>query len=457
VAVSPPPLAPALPARRAWALADVLGWRSRALVTALLLLLAAALVWNVLQFPWRKGYDASAVAHYAEALGQHHRLPTRAETDVWHNPPLYFALAGALYRAGELTGLGDPGIPVQLFSAACVLGIVLLCGLIARELVPDWRLAGVAAALAAVATPVLVRSAVLFHPEPLAALLTTAGLYVAVGSLARGRLGLRSGAAAGLLLGLANLTRTWALAALAAALAGALVAVAASRSRSSVRFAAGLAGVSLLLLAPWLAVKAERYGSPFAYSQPNPEQWRRSGRPASFWLATDLGAVFHSPYQPWYRNHLLPTVYSDWVGDYWRAYAVPSRLHDEPDRLPARWGDPLVRQSWAGLVPLALTLVGAAGLALRAVRRRDLALATLLLSAATLLAMYAAFLARYPKQDGDNIKALYLLDLAPVAALAAAWGFRLSWGGSALRRAAVALAAAATLVVSASFLVLPPA
>ncbi len=309
----------------------------RALAAAILVALAAVLVWNVAHYPWRQGYDATAAAHYAETLGSSHRLPTAEDTDVWHNPPLWFALAGAVYRAGEIVGIGDPGVPVQLLSALFVVGIAVLTALLARELFPERRALPLVALGCAVLTPVLVRAGVLFHPEPLAALLTTAALVAFVRAVRRGRLSLATGAGVGLLVGLANLTRTWALAALLALVVGALWVALAERSTAARRFAIGLVAAAALVVVPWLAVKTVVYGSPLAYSQPDPSQWRQRGRPASFWVGLDLQAVFDAPYQPSYRNHLVPTVFTDWWGDYWRTYRVPPALKDEPDRLPARW------------------------------------------------------------------------------------------------------------------------
>ena len=94
--------------------------------------------------PWRQGYDATASAHYADVLGHEHRLPRRDETDVWHNPPLFFLVAGALYRSAETVDVIQPGRVVQLWSALCVLGIAVLTFALARELAPQPALAGAA-------------------------------------------------------------------------------------------------------------------------------------------------------------------------------------------------------------------------------------------------------------------------------------------------------------------------
>ena len=433
------------------------GSAPRIAVAAVLVLLAGVLVWNAFQYPWRKGYDATASAHYAEVLGDHHRLPHRDETDVWHNPPLFYAVAGAVYRAADHSGIVQPGRAVQFVSALCVLGIAALTLLLARELFPRSRWIPVLALLLVALTPVLVRAGAFFHPEPMATLLTTAGLYVLVRAMTRDRLGWRAGIAAGLLLGLANLTRTWALAALAAALLALGLRWLWLREREAVQMLAGVAAASALLVVPWLVVKTETYGSPFAYSRPVAEQWLQRGRPASFWLDLAPRDVADHPYQPWFRNRLFPTVYADWWGDYWRVWRMPASLREQPDVLPARYGNQLRWQSLAGLAVTAATIAGFVALGVRAVRRRDAATLTLLAAVAFLALSFAGFLARYPKQDGDNIKALYLLNAAPVLAIAAAfalaWLARLGrWG--AVTTAAVVIALALPTVW---FVVLPPA
>jgi 4-amino-4-deoxy-L-arabinose transferase-like glycosyltransferase len=417
--------------------------------------LGVVLVWNAWHYPWRQGYDATAAAHYVDVLGDERRLPHRDETDVWHNPPLFFLVAGALYRTAETVDVLQPGRAVQLGSALCVLGIVTLTYGIARELFPRRRWLPALALVLAALTPVLVRAGSLFHPEPLAALLTTAALYVVVRGLCRNRLGWSTGLLAGGLLGLANLTRTWALAALAAVVLGLALEWLWRRDPTALRALAGAAAASALLVVPWLAVKAAAYGSPLAYSRPVAEQWRQHGRPASFWLDLSPGDVARRPYQPWFRNVLVPTVYADWWGDYWRSWRVPPGLHDEPDVLPAVHATPLRRQSLAGLAASVAMLAGLVALTARAWRRRDAAAATLVLSLALLALSFVGFLVQYPKQDGDNIKALYVLNAAPVLAVAGA--VSLSWVArrGLLGAVLAVLVVAALAVPTALFVVLP--
>ena len=65
-------------------------------------ILAAAAVlftWNAWRFDWLRGYDAFANDLYATVVGTELRLPSTAETSVWHTPPLWFALASPRIQA----------------------------------------------------------------------------------------------------------------------------------------------------------------------------------------------------------------------------------------------------------------------------------------------------------------------------------------------------------------------
>ncbi len=384
---------------------------------------SSVVLWDVFHYAWIRGYDAWAIGNYEYAIQVHHRLPTSAESDVWHNPPLFFVVAAFLQElATALGNKADPYKAVQLMSVACGIGMCLFAFLTARELWPRSRTAQLATLVLAATTPVLVRGAVLYHPEPLAALLVAASLYVLVRAFVRERLTVAAGATAGLLLGLANLTRTWAIAALAASV---LAVICAwwwnGRDRRVVRFGVAMVTVAGVLLVPWLAYKAVAYGSPVAYSQPDSAQWHERTQPLSFYTSLDVGKVFTHPYSDEFRNHLWPVVYSDWWGDYWRYWDVPTALINSPPILPGRLDTERRLQSYVGVLPTLLMLVGGIALGVAAVRRRSPALLLLVASVLLLWISYAGFLIVYPKQDGDNMKSLYLLNAAVPLAVCGGW------------------------------------
>ena len=429
--------------------------KARLVAAGILAALAGVLVWNVFHYPWVRSYDAAASSQYAQVLVHEHRLPRVTETDVWHNPPLFYGMAGVLQSVGDRLGIDPPQRGVQVFDAACVLLIALLTYALARELLPDRPGTALLALALAATTPVLVRAGSLYHPEPLATALAFGGLYVVTRALRRDQLGWRVGALAGLLLGLGNLTRTWALTVLAATVLGLALYWLRRRERATVAAIAALGAVVAVLVIPWFAYQAAAHGSPLAYSRPNPEEWRQHGRPWSFWVGLEVDELVDRPYQPAFRNRLFPVVYADWWGDYWRSYDVPAALHDEPAVLPASYARPLRIQVSVGVVVALASLCGLVVLGIRTVRRREEATATPLLALGLLGVSFVGFLVRYPKLDGDNIKALYVLNAAPVLAIAAAVAFAALARRSRLWLLAVALALLVVFVSTVTFVVLP--
>ncbi len=402
------------------------GERSRpaTLVPVGILVSYAALgLWDVRRFPWTRSYDAGASDLYAQSLTHRLHLPGPHETDVWHNPPLFYAVAAVVERAARFVGL-EPHHAVQYLSLACGLLTVALAYLTARLLFPRSASIQLGTLVAAAATPVLVRGSLMYHPEPFATALSAGGVYLAARAAAR-RPTAAAGAAAGLLLGLSTLTRSWALAETAVIALVFLVVWRLRKEPGAQRFLVALLAVWAALSLPWYVTQTVRFGDPFAFSRPNPVQWKQHGRPLSFFTTLDVRAVFHDPYQPTYRNVLVPVLYTDWWGDYSRYFSVPRTMTNTPRVLPARYRHPLVLQSIVGLLPTILALVGAIGLGRDAVRRRSAPLAIVLGAGVCVAAAFVAFLVEYPKLDGDNIKAMYMLDLVVPVALCTGYGLEL--------------------------------
>jgi 4-amino-4-deoxy-L-arabinose transferase-like glycosyltransferase len=406
---------------------------------------AALLMWDVFHYDWLRGYDAYANSLYSDVIRLHHRLPMPSETDVWHTPPLFFAVAALI----------DSQRGVQLMDAFAALAVIVFAGLIARELFPRSRSIQLAALAFAALTPVLIRTAVMYHPEPLATALAVAGLYVVVRGLALGGPGLWTGVAAGILFGLAVLTRTWALAYAGAACIALVLEGWFQRERSAVVAAAALAAVLVAISLPWFVHQARQHGNPFAFNRPAPKESFFSRRPASFYTGLDLGAVFSRPYAPNYLNHLLPVVYTDWWGDYWRYFAIPAENISAPPELPAKYENPRARQSFVGVAPSLLAFAGLVGVAVAAVRRKSRAMLLLPLSVVLLGLEFLVFQISYPHPDGDTIKAAYLMDAVAPLAVCAAYALRRLLTAGRLVLVAVLLVLAYAAALDVTFLVLP--
>jgi hypothetical protein len=414
-------------------------------VAVVLMGYAALLGWDVFHYDWLRGYDAYANSLYADVIRDHHRLPTETESGVWHTPPLFFFVAALI----------DSHRGVQVLDGIAALVVVVFAGLIARELFPRSRAIQLATLVFAALAPVLTRTAVMYHPEPLGTALAVAGLYVVVRALARGRPGLWTGATAGLLFGLGTLTRTWTLAFAAASCLALLLRAWLNREREPVWGATLLVGVLLVLSLPWFIHQAREHGSPFAFNRPAPNESFFSRRPASFYTSLDVEAVFSRPYAPNYLNHLWPVTYTDWWGDYWRYFELPYENISSPPELPPKYENPRVRQSYVGIAPSILAVVGLLGALVVGIRRRELGLLLLPVAIVALGLEYLVFQIAYPHPDGDTIKAAYLLDaVAPLAVCAAFALVSLSRAGRYVM-IAVLLLFAYTAALDIAFLVLP--
>jgi Dolichyl-phosphate-mannose-protein mannosyltransferase len=413
---------------------------------AVVLLGYAALVgWGVFHYDWLRGFDAYANSLYSDVIRDHHRLPHETETGVWHTPPLFFALAALI----------DSHRAVQVIDGLAALVVVILAGLIARELFPRSQFIQFGAVAFAALTPVLTRTAVMYHPEPLATALSVSGLYVVVRGLARGRPGLWTGCVAGVLFGLGTLTRTWAIP-LAIACCGALALRARfDRNARPLWSAAALLGVALALSLPWFIHQARAHGSPLAFNRPAPDKPFFERRPTSFYVSLDADAVFSRPYAPNFLNHLWPVTYTDWWGDYWRYFDLPYENISNPPELPPKYEDPRVRQSYVGIVPSLFAAAGFVGVLLTGIRRRDPALLLIPASVVLLGLAFLVFQVSYPHPDGDTIKAAYLLNAVAPLSVCAAWALAsLRRTGRLVMIAVMALLAYAA-VLDVDFLVLP--
>jgi hypothetical protein len=164
------------------------------------------------------------------------------------------------------------------------------------------------------------------------------------------------------------------------------------------------------------------------------------GQPdAAPFLGLSLDDVFHRPVRPFYKTEVLPETYTeiwgDWMGAFaWSGYSAgPS-----PQALKV-----LNDQSWIGVLPTFLAIVGWLGLVVLAVRRRLEPIPLMPVLFLTVIAVGAYLWRAYvlPSPDGDLTKASYLLTTVP------AWTLGFGLAAERLgRRRLVAFGIAAALV-----------
>jgi 4-amino-4-deoxy-L-arabinose transferase-like glycosyltransferase len=349
-------------------------------------------------------------------VADEHRLPSADDSGVWHTPPLWFAVAGVLRRAALDHGWGPAQRPGQLLAAAAGFAVCVLVFLLARELWPERRGLHLLALVAAAASPALVRASAMYHPETLAVALAAGGMLVAVHAL-RTRWTVWSGLGAGVLLGLAGLTRAWALPVLAAVVVAACLDAWSRRRWLPVAL---LFASSLVLIGPWLANEQRAHGSALAFNRPAPSGSVLSRRPASFYVGPRSLRALEHPVTPLFRNELVPHLYADWWGDW--ALTWDSPPPPAPGQLlPSSVVSERARQAVIGIVPSVLALAGIVALALLAVARRSAAVGLLPLSALGVAGAYALFAVLYPSTDGDTIKGTYLLMALPAVSVGLAF------------------------------------
>jgi hypothetical protein len=330
------------------------------------------------------------------------------------------ALAGALALVAALAhARAVPWSSGQLLSIASACALVVVTWALARRFLGGGVLPLLAAALVA-ALPIVLREAVVFHPELLFALLVGCAVVAVVRAIDTG---FPDGwaLAAGALVGAAALTRqTAAIVAVALGAAALLVG-----RRRAVRFLV-VAGLTLIVVAgPWWGYQASRFGNPIQSNLDRPGYMLGNGEPRTFYVSFPLRDLVLHPYRDRFANELLPKfhadLWSDWYGvdrNYWESPTRTDRLLASTQSVLGLGGD--------ALVLLGLLLVGMPALA----RSRPSSVLVLLFVLAWI--GFVVTLIRFPQSGGDPIKASYLLFAAPAAAVfavaAGAWLWRRAAG-----------------------------
>jgi 4-amino-4-deoxy-L-arabinose transferase-like glycosyltransferase len=402
----------------------------------------AIVLWNAVAYPSGAGYDARAHESYSDYLLGAHRLPDRSGSWEYYSPPLYYIVAAAATLLGRHVHANDPYKLAQLLNVPIVVGTILLVAALARLLWPERRWLAPAAAGFVALSPVLTRTAAMFHPEPLDLLLCTLSGYLAARMLRRRSFGAAAAVGLGVSLGLAQMTRQFALYTLAVVALVWLAAAWWEREDRRRLLRAGLVALATcaVVAAPWYVYRAVHYRNAL-FDRPHEAKPLLERRPASFYIDPGLPAVFTRPYRPHLENLAWPQTYSDVWGDWFGVFAWNRAHAGGPPPSRRAW---LVAQNAIGIVPTVLAVGGWLALLGVALRRRAARLLVVALLPLAGLAGYFYFAIAYPTPDGDVIKPTFML--STLWAWALCFGWAATWAARRAPRLAVGTLVALALL-----------
>jgi 4-amino-4-deoxy-L-arabinose transferase-like glycosyltransferase len=307
----------------------------------------------------------------------------------------------------------------RLISLAECVALLVVTGLIGRELWPRHPRRAIGVAAFALAYPVVFRMGVLFHPEMTLALLGSLALLLVIRA-EKGGWPVWSGVAAGVLVGVGALTRQTAVDVAVCIVVGAVVA----GRRLAVRFSLAFVAAVVLVAGGWWGYAYHRWGNPLQGNENRPG-FMLVGEPTSFFVSFPIASLVEHPYRPDLANQFVPQLHADLWSDWFGALHNDWSGQSHSAKLTAS------TQSVLGVVPDALALAGIAAIgvpaALRVLSRRrraaDFGLGLLTLVALTALVGLFLQILRYPQMEGDQIKTSYLLFTTPCWAVlsVAAW------------------------------------
>jgi hypothetical protein len=415
---------------------------------ALLVLGVAAViaVANAVAAPEDLGYDVLAHRTYAELLVHHGHIPGPAESQEFHTPPGFYAVAGGAEAVAGWLGAAHPWQVARGLNVVWFLGSAVLTLLIARELFPRNRVLQLGSLAFACFVPVSLKLAAMFHPETLSLFASTLALYVAVRMLTRRSFGWRSAVVLGVALGAAQLVRGFNLWLVPIVLAGFAAAALGGwlPPRRAASSAAVVVAAAAVVAGPWYVRQAVEYSNPLAFNRPAPHVALWSRRPRSFYTGLGLPQSITNPTRPQFTNELIPTLYSDIWGDYFGYFAwTTTASGTTPVPLDSTGKRELEAQNVLGFLPTLLAIGGVLGLLVESLRRgrRFASPGLLVIALLPIVGLFGflVFTVTYPSGDGDVIKAAYVLTTVPGWALG--FGYALS-RLSRFRAGAVAVGAA---------------
>ena len=421
---------------------------SRGILLSIAVGLNAIVVVNACLHDPTVGYDSYQHLAYVSTLARG-RLPQPADSAEFFSPPLPYLVPAAAMALGL-----DEWHAAKCAQLASVLFSIGLTWALVRTVELVWpgdeEMAIGSLAVLALFT-VYFKTFALVRGEPCLAFFVVLTVLLTLRLVWIADARPRAAVAAGLALGLALLSRQWAMLVVPAIVV--FVALAAGRDRA--RRARLFGALALVLLTAgataggfYLRLPREK-GGLTAFNLP-PAPFSLRNQPRDFYLGLGLRELFREPIRPSFANEILPTFYSDTWGDYWGFFTLVARdartgrfLHSAANEacLTAQTAPPwcetnrprmaayLARVNVVALLPTVIVLAGVVLAARRLWRfagerdpdRDTAALAFFLLVVLGSFAGYFVFLVRYTEiPRGGPIKPTYMLQVFPFLAVMAA-------------------------------------
>ena len=233
-----------------------------ALTAVLIAVLSVVVVYNAFHYPAVSGYDAELHIEYARTLVTEWRIPT--ELRNYYTPPGFFLVAGPLVELGDLLGLSDVADLGQLLDGALTVGTAILLIVLCAIVFPGRPWLRFASVAFFVSCPIVLKTAAMFHPQPLVAFLAMLAVVLCARMLRDRRYGIGAALALGLVVGAGQLVRSvgiWTLGVVCIALLAAAIARAAER-RAALRALVIVGVVGVLIALPWYVYLQTRYSNP---------------------------------------------------------------------------------------------------------------------------------------------------------------------------------------------------
>jgi hypothetical protein len=406
--------------------------------------------WNAAKYPLSLGYDAQPNAAYIHVLFDQHHIPRPDQSGEANQPPAYYFLAGIAARLGnEFTSWHDtatyPGFPEASYRGAQILNVLLvfltaLCVLwLARVVAPDRPWVWAASVGFFAFLPVVSKTEAMLHPENLSMLASAAALAATTHMLVRRTFSRRLLAVLALSLVVGLATRTTMIFTLLAIAVGTGIALSVPdfRARIPWRYVGLVVSAIVLFAIPWIAYRAVVHHqgplnntSALLNAALHPGSHALSDKATShsrFFSLAERG-VFTSPWRSNYKNEALPQTYTEIWGDWFGAFAW-SENAGPPSAAAQRI---LKDQSYVGLMPTALAILGWLWLCWLALRRqRELVVLAVMPIFGVGGYLYRSWVTL--THDGDLFKAMYALNSVTVWALA--FGIATAWLASKSRLA----------------------